>query len=126
MTKRALLRIVHDWVPRLGLRGWAIDVQLVRGEALRATHGPGDYYADVQPDPQHQRATVRVLRQREMVARGMDPSLIEETLVHELLHLRLDPMSHLANDSTFEVGLDCLAAELVRMARVERKRRPKN
>lgn len=83
----------------------------------------GSYYARVYPDPQEQRATLKLCRDADMEAAGLTAGLTEETIIHELLHLRLDPMSSLAEDAAFEIGLDCLAAELVRMARVERRKR---
>ena len=114
--------MVREWLRRLGLKGWTVDVRLVPHRELSAGRD-GSYYADVAPDPQHQRAVMRLCRAADLAAAGLEPGLAEETIVHELLHLRLDPMSALARDAAFEVGLDALAEELVRLARLERAKR---
>ena len=123
MNRLAIKRTAREWLKRLGLKGWTVDVLIVPHKVLEDVHGPGTYHADVTPDPQHQRALIRVCRQQDADRLGLDPDALEETIVHELLHPRLDPMSHMANDSGFEIGLDALASELVRLARIERKRR---
>lgn len=122
MDRRTLRRLVNEWLRRLGLRGWRVDIVLAPHTVFEATHGAGTYCADVTPDPQHQLALMRVLCRKDMEKRGLSIDAIEETLVHELLHVRLDPMSHLSNDAAFEIGLDTLAEELVRLVRIERAR----
>lgn len=124
MDKRSLQRLISEWLRRLGLRGWKVDLRLIPHDELAAGRD-GSYYAEVEPDPQHQRAIMRMCRAADMVMVGLNPDLAEETVVHELLHLRLDPMSSLARDAAFEVGLDALSEEFVRLARVERGRKRK-
>lgn len=122
MDRRTLSRLVREWLKRLSLKGWTVDVRLVRHAEL-AGDSKGSCYARVSPDPATQRAAIRLCRESDLAAAGLEPGLTEETIVHELLHLLLDPMSTLAGDAAFEIGLDRLAGELVRMARAERKRK---
>ena len=123
MDRRQLLKLIREWLRRLNLRGWTVTLRLVRHAELADGRPAGSYYADITPDPQHQCATMRICRRGDLAAAGLCHHLAEETIVHELLHLRLDPMSALSRDSGFEVGLDALAEELVRLARIERGRR---
>jgi hypothetical protein len=121
MDRVSIKRTVSEWLKRLSLRGWHVDVLIVPHQAIVDTHGPGTYCADVTPDPDHQNALMRVCRKCDMDKLGLNIDELESTIVHELLHIRLDPMSALAKDSGFEIGLNLVADELVRLARIERK-----
>jgi hypothetical protein len=123
MDRASIQRTAREWLRRLGLKGWHIDVLIVPHQSFIDTHGAGTYCADVTPDPDHQAALMRVCRKCDMDRLGLNIDELESTIVHELLHIRLDPMSALARDSGFEIGLNLVADELTRLARIERTKK---
>ena len=83
---------------------WTVDVAF--GDAGK-TAGVGEGYTCfgcAASDPDTHTATITICRK----AHGAD-SAIRETLIHELLHVNLDPAQTLANDVIFETGLSRVA-----------------
>lgn len=83
-TEKQLRVFAKRWVPwwrdRLGLRDWHVDIVLCGSSDL------GDAFADCTPFFPHRTARIRLLvpSAREEIWEKYD---LEETLVHELLHI---------------------------------------
>jgi hypothetical protein len=77
MTQPQLERLCRTWQRRLRLSDWRVDVTLVPLADMP------DLYGETWPDETELTATMRV----------RDCPLVESTLIHELLHLRLLPYS---------------------------------
>lgn len=84
MTKSALERLVRLWQGRLGLERWKIDVKV--------SSEPIGGFADVQASSQYEFATVTF-------AAGIADEVVEQTVVHELLHLLLRDTDALVEDA---------------------------
>ena len=111
MTSRQLRSACERYRRLLGMAEWSITVAF--GDPARAA-GVDDrfiVYGCTEPDPDTHVAIVTINRQ----AHTSDDA-IRETLVHEPLHVCLDPASTLANDVVFEVGLNRLARVMAKTA----------
>lgn len=104
MTTRQLRQLCRHYQSLLGMGEWCISVAF--GDAGK-TAGVGEAficYGCAQPDPDAHTAVVTINRE----AHATDAA-IRETLIHELLHVNLDPASTLMNDVVFETGLNRVA-----------------
>lgn len=96
---------------------WRIHVEFVPLAKLRQNRDPErNYYGLTAVDLPRHKALIHICSEEDMAA--FDPSLpIEETLVHELGHVLLDPSSRVAEDALFELGLDRMSKALMRAYR---------
>jgi hypothetical protein len=113
MTQRQLALACGRWRRRLGLNEWKVRAEFVPLARLQKGVDPQrHYYGESDIDLARHKAVVRICDPEEMAA--FDPELpIEETLLHELGHILLDPSSRIADDSLFELGLDRLSKALL-------------
>jgi len=104
-TQNDLERLLHKWQDRLGLNGWKIEAHLVSQNSLNA-EGTGEVLvADVSYDTRAFKAVVRVER-----GRAAD---VEESLVHELVHIELDAWSPPADPAQEEDTVEAIAHALL-------------
>lgn len=109
--QRVALRYRKSLLPK-----WKIRFEFAGQEEL-GTSPDYFYFGDAKDiDLQNSRAIVRVARSYDLQkARPAEnlPRLIRRTVVHELLHVLLDPSQRISEDALFETGLDHLAAIIV-------------
>jgi hypothetical protein len=98
MTTRRLRALCRTWQKRLRLQDWRITADLATQEQMGQAEGKVEY------DETEQVAHVYILR-------GLPPERAEETLIHELLHLRLARL-HAKNDTDKEMAINLLADSL--------------
>lgn len=97
------------WIRELGLAGWDIEVKFVHRYEI------DDNIAQVYKQPQLSRAVISLAYPEECENYSQD---IEQTLVHELLHIRFWGCDFSGTDNTlFEAGIDKTATALVRAKR---------
>lgn len=100
------------WQRKLGMTDWRISISFVTGATLSAHHGVDCLiYGDTQPKPEKHSAKIRIC---DPLQTPEGEAAVESTVVHELLHVLLDPRSVMAGDSSFETGLDLVARALTR------------
>lgn len=125
MTIAELRRTLEYWRVQLGLDHWNITCAFGTQDDLRA--GLNEFlYASVNITAPRHTAHILMFKWRDLVkaeqAFGISligkrtrERLYEEAIIHELLHVRLDPRERLAFDSAFETGLDVMASILYDM-----------
>jgi Zn-dependent peptidase ImmA (M78 family) len=106
MTSRKLASLRKRWLERLGLTDWEeIEVTLLPKDKL--SYPDSDGYAYWQPE--YKKAIIDINA-------DLDDAEIEETLVHELLHVRLEGHKLLTPktryDALYERALNVLATTL--------------
>jgi|WetSurMetagenome_2_1015567.scaffolds.fasta_scaffold137204_1 hypothetical protein len=112
MTQRQLALACGRWRRRLGLEEWRIHALFVPHAKLQ-TNADRNVYGHTEIDFYKHKATVLICNPEDMAL--FDPGLpIEATLIHELGHVLLDPSQRIADDALFELGLDRLAAALLK------------
>lgn len=107
MTEVELKNLCNEWQALLGLAHWSIDVRVVRGAEIEDNRGRTDY------DPVGEAAVMRL--KDPMDYQGYFPCDLEETLVHELLHLIFDKTA--TEGDAYEQVLDRTARALVKLKR---------
>lgn len=112
MTERGLKRMATAWAKRLGIAGWKISISFVPQSVFRAEYGStSDYYGDCRRYlDKKPRAVIRIVNPEEIPTGAQ---AIEPTVIHELLHVLLDPLGTMDNDSAFERGLNMIADALL-------------
>lgn len=121
MTTRQLGVLARRWIRRLGLEHWSFTISFGTQKELLADQGEF-LFGRVWPDLDTLQATVKIVRPADLQAGVLDAldamscgnvdAAIEQTLIHELLHVRLDPSNQLGHDSNFESGLNHTARAL--------------
>lgn len=102
MTQPQLANLVRLWQRRLRLRDWKVSAEFGTAENMP------DCIGQIFPDSSEMTATLRVI----------DGEVIEGTVIHELLHLRLLPFSdgddaepnHEEREKTINLLADCFQA----------------
>lgn len=107
-TKDELRRLCREWQDRLGLAHWHIDAEIVRGAEIDDNLGQVDVAIE------RECALVRLKTHEDY--HSAFPYDIEQTLVHELLHIVFD-MAGVEGNEMFEQAVDRIARVLVRMKR---------
>ena len=115
MTTKQLRALVKRWQKDLAMCHWGIDVCFADQCEMGGTKERMIYGA-CWPDPDHLKATVCIAHQKDIAIDDFEPygvstvdAFTELTLIHELLHFRLDAGSVLIRDSGFEAGLNRVA-----------------
>lgn len=120
MTSRTLERLCRHWIRVLGLQHWEFVVRFATQDQL-SDSAESVYYGKCYPDLDSMRAHIWIANERDLsdeavAALTICPDdrkvIIEQTVIHELLHVRLDPSMALKNDSNFESGLNHVARAL--------------
>lgn len=120
MTSRQLASLSRYWITRLGLDHWQFIVQFADQGSL-SDDPDSFYFGKCYPDLNTMTAHIWVSNERDIpddVVRTVTlcpkdrRAIIEQTLIHELLHARLDPTMVMKNDTTFESGIDHVASAL--------------
>ena len=120
MTSKTLTRLVTKWRERLGLDHWTLHVRFATQEELGGDDG-AFICGRVWPDLDALTAQVYIARESEIDAETRaslslcsksKTAAMEQTIIHELLHVRLDPMNRMRDDSNFETGLNHTAKAL--------------
>lgn len=83
---QALQRLCEEWQERLRLQDWRITCRYVPKEMVEQPEG-GYCLGDIQWTDERKSADVRIVHPEERPTSGMLVHSVEETLVHELLHL---------------------------------------
>ena len=115
MTTAQLRTLAKQWQKRLAMCHWKVAVQFARQHEMNGT-ADRMVYGCCWPDPDKLQATVYIARQKDVTAEDVaaysapsPDAFTEMTLIHELLHFRLDAGSILIRDSGFEAGLNRVA-----------------
>ena len=107
MTEIELKQLCCEWQALLGLAHWSIDVRVVRGAEIGDNRGQSDY------TPVSEAAVIRL--KDPIDYHGYFQCDLEETLVHELLHLIFDKTA--MDGDEYEQVLDRTARALVKLKR---------
>lgn len=107
-----------EWQKILRLQDWDVGVKLVRARDM----GEGNL-GEVKTNSEHKRAEISLLDPVDHDPVRQISYDMEETLVHELLHLHFDPF--LAKDETSEATAQEQAINAMATALVTLKRNPK-
>lgn len=112
MTDKQLDRLMRGWRRWLGLCDWAITVKFCDRDDLMHRHqNDGLVYGGTEMEPISRQANILICDWRE-VKEGVDH--VGPTLVHEMLHLLVDPEAKLAGRLPFENLLNLAADDLIR------------
>jgi hypothetical protein len=119
MTGKDLKRLVTHWRARLGMDHWTLEVRFATQEEMGADERNG-VCGRIWPDLDTLTARVQIIREQDIDAEMLEAlalcpdgrAVIEQTVIHELLHARLDPCSHVRDDDNFESGLNRIAYAL--------------
>lgn len=112
MSDEDLKHICREWQSRLGLAHWRIDVRTVRGVEIDDACGQVDF------KPDKECALIRIKSPDDY--HGYYPQDIEQTIVHELLHIVFDTVSGV-DGIFYEQAIDRTARAFVRLKRQERE-----
>lgn len=107
MTQRQLNKLVKTWAHRLGIDDWKITTLFKSEYEMGENEGLCYYYTE------YRRAEIHILRECDR-EEGCDS--IENTVVHELLHIVLEghkPRLEGQYDAMFERGLNVIASVLI-------------
>ena len=111
LDKDALAALCREWQDRLGLAHWEIDVKLVRGVEI------GNNCGQVDISTVKEQAFIRLKSPEDY--HGYFPYDMEQTLVHELLHIPMryivDPVDDTLEDALTEAFIERMARLLVRL-----------
>jgi hypothetical protein len=94
LTEEQLQQKLKEWQKRLRLQDWIIKVRLARALEL-----PENSMGCVHVVLPKKMAIIKVLDPIDYDSSLMLPQDMEDTLVHELLHLHLEPILHGIDDS---------------------------
>lgn len=97
LTKAKVL--VEKWQPELHLQQWSVDVEVVPNEGALAD-------AEVYCNTDGRQAVIKIVE---------DPISLERSIVHELVHLLLDPLH-----STFDTVVNELSPSAIAVAKAQR------
>lgn len=98
MEGARLARLCRTWQRRLRLQDWRVDIRFAPADEMGDEWGHTDY------DDTAQSASVRLLDQED--------AAVEQTLIHELLHLRLAAWDAPYNHPPLETAINLLADSL--------------
>jgi hypothetical protein len=84
VSKAQIERVVRLWQERLGLERWKLE--------LRVSAEPMDGFGEFDVSSQYEVATITV-------ASGLSPEQVEQTVVHELLHLMCRDLDAVVEDA---------------------------
>lgn len=93
------------WVVRLCLRDWMLQWRVVGADEL-----PDDTTGECTAVVTKKIAHIKILHPNEAKSNWLDPYDVEQTVVHELVHLHLSPWSSLLGDE--DTG-ECLLEQAV-------------
>jgi hypothetical protein len=99
-------RMLNEWQSRLELTTWRIDVHLVPPGSLGSDENGFVTVADIDSDRSASSATIRVEQSSEEET--------EESLIHELIHLKLEAWQPPAENCVEEQTVDTIAFALLR------------
>ena len=110
MTSRDLARMGHRYMRLLGLDEWIRGATFKLVRDLKDSEG-GELFATCWWHTEERKCEV-------IVSAGMDERNTRSSLIHELLHLRLEghlpPISGQEYDAGYEYALNCLTETLMR------------
>lgn len=107
MNQREADRALKRWQKRLGLQDWDITVEIVR--YYRVT----DYsLGHIESNHQHRLARVYLKHPRDVFPGNEGSADLEETLVHELLHLWFQHVQEFDNEVAEEQAINAIAGAL--------------
>jgi hypothetical protein len=114
MTESELQELCSEWQKRLGLAHWRMSVEF--GDPIEL----GTYIANESHQPSFETALIKILKPS--AYSGLFPQDMEQSLVHELLHILVFPLKpeggyHGTQDFLFEQTIDRLARVLVTLKR---------
>ena len=110
MTPRQLQIRTNRWARKLGLGEWKIKA--VFGDPAKIVHAAKDWevYGCTMPCLKTNGKHGALI----IVNEPTDGGDVTQTVIHELLHICLDPTSRMADDALFELGLDRVAGALLK------------
>lgn len=93
--------MVHKWAGILRLRDWDITIEMVDKKDLSLEGVAGE----ISWNREHQHAEIRILDSSQLKADMIHPD-IEETVIHELLHLHASPFDEFETGSAEYYALE--------------------
>jgi hypothetical protein len=118
MTESELQELCAEWQSRLGLAHWKMSVRFGDPNEM------GSCIANESHQPEFETALIKILKPS--AYSGLFPQDMEQSLVHELLHILVSPLEpeggyHGTQDFLFEQTIDRLARILVALKRQAEK-----
>jgi hypothetical protein len=112
LTQEELEQNLQEWQKRLRLQDWIIDAKIKRDRDL-----PGNVEASVNWVLTKKMASISILDPMDYPPDAMVPQDMENSLVHELLHLHLAPISNYGNDDNYQIfeeqAIESIASGLI-------------
>ena len=94
MPNPSLPKLIKKWKSRLGLSHWTIEVAYY--ETLEMDD-PGDF-GSVEYNLLRRWAKIKILKPSAAVGKVISPINVEQTVIHELVHLVLAPVARKCED----------------------------
>lgn len=95
--------IVGYWQYLLRLADWDVDFKVAKGY-----EGP-QTYGSIEADPQSKTATLSLIDPRDWKPENLSDSAIEDTIIHELLHLHMRQAGYAYDEAKEEALIHQLA-----------------
>ena len=99
-SQEELQEKLKTWQKRLRLQDWIIKVHIVRGRDMKLE----ECQAEVSWTIAKKTATVRIIDPLDYPSDVTDPQDMENSLIHELLHLHLAPITGGDVDGVFHIA----------------------
>ena len=117
MTARELNSLLRVWQERLGLSEWVIYIRQCKPQDLATYDTRFENYAECNWSTETREAWIGIVAAR-YHAGHRDPRVVNESIVHELMHIALEGHKPLTGkyryDANYEYGLNKLASAIVR------------
>ena len=119
LTEEQLQQRLLYWQERLNLRDWKLKVKIDRGSDIG-----GDYQGGINWSLNSKSASIRILDPIDYPKHSMEEQDMENTLVHELLHIHFALISEKCNPQPMEIynlfeeqAIESLAEALIELER---------
>jgi hypothetical protein len=112
LTQEELEQKLQEWQKRLRLQDWNIDVKIKRARDIL-----DGCQAEVNWVLTKKMAIISIMDPFDYPSDSMEPQDMEDSLVHELLHLHLAPISNYGNDDNYQIfeeqAIESIASGLI-------------
>lgn len=113
MTNEELQQLCFDWQLRLRLSDWIVKARFWEPHELE-----GSLFGQVSYLIEEKTAKITIARPEHTHRESFPPQNVEETLVHELLHLHFAPFEAERKSPQLaaqELAINCIASALVKL-----------
>jgi hypothetical protein len=115
MTNEELQQLCFDWQIRLRLGDWIVKARFWEPHEI-----DGSLFGQCSYLIQEKTAKIKIIRPEHTHKESFPPQIVEETLVHELLHLHFAPFEAKPKTTKMdaqELAINCISRALVKLAK---------